>query len=102
MYQHQKKLEYWNHFLCRKKYWPKLVTIKKLREVLPYILMNKEFWDDILIRHSGEKMEPEQMKRKDPENYKHCFSNMGLMIYKIMIDYRIIKLKVKKEDHNVM
>jgi len=97
MHQHQKKLEYWNHFICKKKYWPERITVKRLEEVLPYILMKKEFWDDVLVRHSGESLEPYEMKGKDIKNYEHCFSNMGAMVLQAMYDSRIIKLVVKKD-----
>jgi len=66
-----KKMEYWNHFIAQKKYHGFGVTQKRLIKVLPFVLADKDFWGDVLLRHSGDQMTPEEMKAESLFNYDH-------------------------------
>ena len=87
-----KKEEYWNHFLNLKSFWGYKVTLKRLENIKDIIWYDNEFWSDILDRHNGKNMTPEEMKENKPELYEHCFGNFAGMIYQTMIEYKIIKI----------
>jgi len=85
------KMQYWNHFAAEKKYHFHGMTAKRLEKVLPFVLNDKEFWEDVLLRHGGDAMTPREMKANSEFNYDHCMGNMAGMTYKIMLDNKIIK-----------
>lgn len=92
-YPMNKKLEYWKHFVSQKQYHYNGMTIKRLKKVLPFVLVTSFFWDDVLMRHSGDSMTPEEMKTNSQQNYEHCMGNMASMVFQIMVDQKIIKIK---------
>lgn len=87
-----KKIEYWNHFLCNKQFWPCGMTKKRLEKVKPTAWKDKFFWSDILQRHHGDRYTPKTMKEIMPEIYLHCLGNFAGMLHDIMIENKIIKL----------
>ena len=79
-----KKHEYWNHFIARAyttaRGFPTGVTGPRLRKLKQKLWRDRDFWQDIVLRHGGDKCTPEEMKRDDPENYDHCRGNFWGMI----------------------
>jgi hypothetical protein len=74
-----KKHEYWNHFVTdaftTPRGLPTEVTGARLRKIKPKIWNDLDFWQDIILRHGGAKVTPEQMQQLDPEVYDHCLGN---------------------------
>jgi hypothetical protein len=99
MWTEAKKHEYWNHFITR---WAleKLgggygptgtkVTAAKLRKAKSVIWEDTSFWGDILLRHGGVEITPEQMMKGPPEIYNHCASNFWGMLNCIMAEHHIL------------
>lgn len=86
-----KKQEYWDHFLTLKNYWGYGVTLKRLEKIKSTIWDDKDFWSDILLRHSGQSITPIEMKNNNFANYQHCFGNFAGMIYQTLIRHEVIK-----------
>ena len=89
-YSLNKKMEYWQHFVSQKQFHAFGFTAKRLERVLPFVLAENHFWDDVLGRHAGLQMTPEQMKDNSEFNYNHCIRNMMGMVYQIMLEQKII------------
>lgn len=85
-----KKHEYWNHFVARwaigKTGHVPGITKVRLRNVKSILWNDNEFWSDIVYRHSGDKMTPEQMMKSDEATYEHCSGNFWGMIVQEMIE----------------
>jgi len=83
----KKKNEYWNHFVAnaftgaleiyRK---PPGVTGSRLRKLKPKLWQDDDFWWDIVSRHGGNDVTPEEMRYDDPAQYEHCLGNFWSMI----------------------
>lgn len=89
----EKKHEYWNHFIAAHFVnGPRLprITGPRLRKIKPAIWADKDFWFDILFRHCGNDMIPEQMIKFDGELYKHCCGNFWGMIHQTLIEEEIV------------
>lgn len=85
----EKKHEYWNHFIAvlfvdgpRRP----SITSPRLRKIKPVIWADKDFWFDILRRHCGSDMSPEQMIEWDEEIYGHCCGNFWGMIHQTLVE----------------
>jgi len=78
MVNERKKHEYWNHFVANWATSPKsgpITTGPRLTKVKPVIWQDKDFWWDIIDRHSGADRTPEEMAAQEPELYAHCLGN---------------------------
>jgi len=89
-----KRLEYWNHFVSR---WAVegvgggyRVTGRRLWKIRDKMLADDDFWQDIVLRHSGLDKTPEQLMAVMPEVYNHCLGNFWGMIYQELMDARMI------------
>jgi len=99
MWAEAKKHEYWNHFIAK---WAleKLgggygptggkVTATRLHKVKLIVFREEFFWQDILLRHDGMNMTPEQMIFNYPHTYDHCSGNFWGMLIQIMIENNIL------------
>lgn len=74
-----KRWEYWNHFIAQ---WivdgsggGHGITGARLRKAKDRIMSDDQFWADIVIRHGGLDMTPEEMKKRDSLVYDHCLGN---------------------------
>lgn len=79
----EKRYEYWNHFIQAHAIGELAigrVTAKRLASVKDQILMDNHFWSDVIIRHGGDRMTPEQMKQAAPMTYQHCAGNFAGML----------------------
>lgn len=79
----RKRREYWNHFVAEAfvTRMPPGVTGPRLRKVRRAILLCDDFWWDIVLRHGGTKLTPEQLRIQDPAQYEHCMGNFwGVVI----------------------
>ena len=91
-YNEERMEQYWQHYCNNKILWGHGVTLKRLEKVKSIIWKDGDFWDDILLRHSGFDKSPEEMKEYDIEVYNHCFGNFMTMVYQSLIEHKIIKL----------
>lgn len=79
-----KRYEYWNHFVAQ---WAvcgtvgRNITKTKLRKAMPRIMDDDGFWWDIVLRHGGDKVTPEEMAESDPRVYEHCQGNFWGGVY---------------------
>lgn len=89
----EKKHEYWNHFVAKIfTDGPKQpgVTGPRLRKIKSIIWADEDFWFDILYRHGGENMTPEQML-DDGARYAHCSGNFWGMICQTLVEKGSLK-----------
>ncbi len=79
-----KRHEYWNHFLAQaatgEVALPYGVTKTKLRKIKFAIIADVHFWSDVVLRHNGQAVTPEEMARDKPEVYDHCRGNFWGMV----------------------
>lgn len=88
----EKKQEYWNHFLTLKSsFWPVGFTSTRLEKIKEKIFQDEDFWDDVVMRHGGEKISPEQMKQQNKPVYDHSMGNMAGMLFQTMRQLKILK-----------
>lgn len=91
----RKKHEYWNH-------WVNYVFVtapnrlagvtgKKLQRIRPFIWDDDEFWADILERHRGVDMTPEEMRLRSLSQYEHMIGNFSGMVYQSLVSARLVK-----------
>jgi len=90
----KKRYEYWNHFIAQ---WVVNriggghgVTGPRLRKVQAEIMEDRDFWWDIVLRHGGDKVTPEQMAETDPLQYEHCMGNFWGGIYQDLVEAKIL------------
>ena len=89
----KKKHEYWNHFVATHfVHGPKhqAITGPRLRKIEPIIWADEEFWFDILCRHRGNDMTPDQMLN-DGALYAHCSGNFWGMICQTLVEKGLLK-----------
>jgi len=87
----EKRREYWNHFIAS---WAidrvgggHGVTGPRLRKIRDEVMADDDFWWDIVLRHGGANLTPEQMQRTDPQQYEHCLGNFWGMIYPMLFGW---------------
>ena len=91
-----KKEEYWNHFkdtIFRKLNKCPSLTDKRMEKLKPIIWNDERFWGDILLRHGGNRMTPEEMKDRNIEWYEHCMGNFSGMLIQTLIRENMVKIK---------
>lgn len=78
-----KKNEYWNHFLEQKNFHFFGFTKIRLERAKKIIWHDKDFWWDVLDRHPGMKMTPDEMKTNELDQYGHEYEylNFIIMVY---------------------
>jgi hypothetical protein len=86
-----RKQEYWDHFMSNKQYWGHGFTEKRLNRIKDKVFMDAPFWADILMRHGGEHLSPNQMEEDSKFNYDHCMGNMTGMLMQTFIEQKIIR-----------
>lgn len=89
-----KRIEYWNHFVAR---WAANeisplhgLTRARLGRVKKAILLDDDFWFDIVLRHAGGDITPEQMMADDQANHEHAEGNFWVQLAQIMRDMGVI------------
>ena len=96
MINEEKKNEYWEYFTKQIDFSEfTSLKIKSIEKIKPNVWDTDYFWKDILIRHGGNIVTPEEMKELDPFVYKHCMSNFGMMLSEI---HKMVLPKLKKHD----
>lgn len=94
-----KKHEYFNHFVARFALegigggygvTGRKVTGRRLGKAKRAILADSALWSDILIRHSGFNITPEEMAERQPDVYEHALGNFWGMVNSIMAEVGII------------
>lgn len=81
------KSDYWNYLLiCEKP--PRVLSKRRLKKLKSIIWNDESFWDDIILRHGGNKI-PQLMESKILE---HCVSNFYGMLMGVAIREKVIKV----------
>lgn len=84
--------EKWFDFVMNNAYyWTHGMTFRRLERVKEFVFEDKATMDDLLIRHRGHELTPQQMKEMDLELFRHCIGNFVCNIHYIMMDHKIIK-----------
>ena len=90
-----KRNEYWNHFIAR---WAVEsiggghgITGPRLRKIKDYIMADEDFWDDVVVRHSGLDTYAEYLQKHYPADYAHCLGNFWGMIHQTLVERGIVK-----------
>jgi len=93
MFSEQKKHEYWNHFIAELYISNQKAqfTGTHLRKIKPLMWRDHDFWYDLLVRHSGNDMTPEQMRDSMRGLYDHAHGNFWGMIIQKMVENGIVK-----------
>lgn len=88
----ERKRLWWDHFVGSKKYHAHGFTIRRLEKARDFLWNDDDFWWDVLDRHRGREINPEDMEKSDPEMYHHLMGNMMGMIMQTMVEEKIIKV----------
>ena len=90
----EKKHEYWNHFVTKYftdgRRYPG-ITGPRLRKIKSIIWADEDFWFDILYRHNGKDMSPDQMLNDYGALYAHCSGNFWGMICQTLVEEGMLK-----------
>lgn len=86
-----KQDEYWDHFVEQNKIHSFGFTKVRLQKAKKLLWDEFHFWEDILDRHPGMDMTPEEMKLNEFITYEHFIGNMAGMIIQALIRDKIIK-----------
>ena len=82
----------WQYMLSLpKSHRPHGCTENRLNRVRPFVMDNKDFWEDIVHRHGLVDLSPEELEQQDKEAYEHCEGNFWGQIMEIMWRNKIIK-----------
>jgi hypothetical protein len=85
------KDKWYNYIITNKNLWGNGWTLKRLDKVKNAVLIDEDIMFDLLQRHNGENIEPEQMKETDKSTYDHCIGNFVCNIHYKMMDLKLIK-----------
>lgn len=88
----EEKEIWFNYVIQNKLFWANGFTLKRLEKVKFFVLNDKVIMHDLLIRHNGGTLSPDEMKMNDIDNYNHCIENFICNILYKMIEKKIIKL----------
>lgn len=94
MITYDKKVEYWNHCVSvieknRKQY--RGLTSLRMLKVRSKIFADRGFWMDIIGRHGGIDMSPEEMEKDFKVNYEHMIGNFASWAYEVLVPMGEIK-----------
>ncbi|MGN6435961.1 MAG: hypothetical protein ACTHMM_05480 [Agriterribacter sp.] len=83
---HPAQEELWFDFVIKnKKHWAHGFTVKRLQKVREAVMDDNNIMFDLLQRHGGDKLIPEQMREKDVFTFDHCIGNFTCnILYKMM------------------
>lgn len=85
--------EVWFKYLVdHKEFWPFGFTKRRLEKVKHYVLASQDIMWDLLDRHNGRMVTPQQMREEDSENFDHAISNFASSTLHMMVDKGIYKL----------
>ncbi len=92
MGEREKRKAYWLHFIERWAIWGEGgghgVTGPRLRQLYAAIMLDDDFWQDVIYRH-GNYPDPAKMMAENAELYAHCAGNFWGMIYQMMVERRM-------------
>jgi hypothetical protein len=83
------KNKWFDFIVLNKNHWGNGWTLKRLSAVRFAVLNDNNFMFDLLERHGGKDLMPEQMKEKDKEMFSHCIGNFSCNIHYKMIEVNI-------------
>lgn len=86
--------EIWFQYLLNNKnFWCVGFTKKRLEKVKEHVFSDKFIISDLLERHNGGNLTPNEMKSHDIKLFDHCISNFTCQISAKMRDLKIVKIK---------
>lgn len=74
-----------------KRHWPHGLTKKRLEKVKDAVLSNDIIMGDLLLRHRGNELGPEELEREDKFQFDHAIGNFACSVLYKMMDMNIIK-----------
>ena len=90
----EKRNEYWNHFITR---WAiehigggHGVTGPRLRKIHSEIMVDDDFWADVILRHGGLHNSPENLCKLYEADYNHCLGNFWGMLYQNLVEAELV------------
>jgi hypothetical protein len=82
----------WYQYLVdHKEWWCSGFTKKRLEKVKDAVLSNEEIMWDLMHRHEGKNMTPEQMEKNNLFMFNHGFGNLASSVFKVMHDKKMVK-----------
>ena len=66
------------------------VTGRRLYKAMDAIMSDDALWSDMLLRHSGFNITPEEMREQQLDVYEHALGNFWGMVNSIMAELGII------------
>lgn len=82
---------WFDYLLNHKESWTHGMTEKRLLKVKEKVFNDEPTMYDLLIRHGGKDMTPDQLKEYDIHLFNHGYGNLVCNIHYIMMDEKIIK-----------
>ena len=87
-----KSAETWfSYVIADRKLWCHGFTLNRLEKIKPHVFSDKDIMWDLLKRHDGENLSPQQMKEADYHRYRHCIDNFVCSILNKMMQHNMIK-----------
>lgn len=89
-----KRHEYWNHFIAKwalDKIGGSGITGPRLRKIKTAIITDDHFWWDVVNRHGGLEVTPEQMAIQYPAQYEHAMGNFWGMVMQNLVETGILR-----------
>lgn len=74
----QQREAIWMHFTSHSR--PRGITTKKLNRIKKTLMMNDEFWADIIFRHGLDRETPDELLKTNKAIYDHCLGNFWATI----------------------
>jgi hypothetical protein len=83
---------WWDYIVNNKKYWANGFTYPRLAKVKEHVFADKDIMWDLMVRHDGANLTPQQMQVSCKETFDHCVGNFFCNIANKMYELKIIKI----------
>lgn len=84
---------WFNYLRQTKRYWCNGFTDLRLKKVREHVCNDKHIVSDILLRHRGADMYPQEMKITNKALFEHAISNLASATFDKMVEMGIYKIK---------
>ncbi len=81
---------WFDYVVSHRKMWCHGFTLKRLERVKAHVFADKDIMWDLMERHRGKDLLPDQLKEEDTMHFNHGIGNFTCAILYKMIDLRII------------
>ncbi len=85
------KEQWFDYLLENKKYWPYGVTAKRLEKIKAAVFADEDIMYDLLERHNGKIVTPQEMLADNKAWFDHCIGNFACNIAEKMRSTSIVK-----------